>query len=236
MPKLFRVFFTGMIISFLGSLPLGTLNIAAMQLAVSDGVEKALYFAVGCLTTEVVYVRISLIGMDWIRRQHKLFLILEWLTLLIVLILAVASFYTALHPTIQKNPVLSSTVPPFLIGIMMSAVNPMQIPFWFGWSTVLFTKGVLIPENRYYNLYIMGIGLGTFLGSSVFIFSGKLIAETINGNQMILNLVIGAIFTITAVIQLWKILQKKDAEHQLEHPEENRRKFEHQLQEIEKKI
>src|SRR3954467_10434926 len=98
MPRLLRVFFTGMLISFLGSLPLGTLNIAAMQISISDGFQPAILFSLGSLTAEMVYVRLSLIAMDWVRKQNKLFKILEWLTLFIVLALAVSSFYAAAHP------------------------------------------------------------------------------------------------------------------------------------------
>jgi threonine/homoserine/homoserine lactone efflux protein len=235
MPKLLRIFLTGMFISFLGSLPLGTLNIAAMQLAISDGVVKAIYFSLGCLTIEMIYVRLSLIAMDWVRKQRKLFLLLEWLTLAIVVTLALASWYAALHPTVHKNPVLSSMFPSYILGLMMSALNPVQIPFWFGWSTVLYTKGVLVPKANNYNTYIIGIGFGTLLGSCVFIFGGRLVAGSIRTNQSTLNLVIGIIFSITAGIQLYKILKKKDAEHQLEHPEEVEQKFEQQLRSIKRK-
>lgn len=234
MPKLLRIFFTGMLISFLGSLPLGTLNIAAMQIAISDSILSALFFSLGSLTAEVVYVRLSLIAMDWVRKQQKLFKILEWVTLGIVVALAVASFYAALHPTNHKNVFLSSSLHPYLLGLMMSAVNPVQIPFWFGWSTVLFTKKVLLPKSSHYNIYIIGIGLGTLLGNCVFIFGGKLIADKINTNQHILNWVIGGIFALTAIIQLWKIVKKKDAHHSLEHPEELTKKFEQTLDDIQK--
>jgi hypothetical protein len=117
----------------------------------------------------------------------------------------------------------------------MSAVNPIQIPFWFGWSTVLFTKKVLLPKNSHYNMYIVGIGIGTLIGNMVFIFGGKLIANTINNNQHILNWVIGGIFALTALIQLWKIIKKKDAHHDLEHPEELTKKFEDKFDDLQKK-
>lgn len=234
MQKLVRIFFTGLFISFLGSLPLGTLNIAAMQMAISSGITNALLFALGSLTAEMVYVRLSLVAMDWIRKQQRIFKILEWVTFFIVLALALASFYTAMHPGVSKNPILTSTLPPFVLGLTMSALNPVQIPFWFGWSTVLFTKKVLLPQSNHYNVYIVGIGLGTLLGNCVFIFGGKLIADTISHNQDILNWVIGGIFALTALIQLWKIIKKKDAQHHLEHPEELTKKFEGQLEEIQK--
>jgi putative Ca2+/H+ antiporter (TMEM165/GDT1 family) len=92
----------------------------------------------------------------------------------------------------------------------------------------------LLPKNSHYNVYIVGIGLGTLMGNCVFIFGGKLIADRISNNQNILNWIIGGIFASTALIQLWKILRHKDAEHELEHPEELTQKFEGQLEQIQK--
>ena len=220
MQSLVRIFFTGMFISFLGSLPLGTLNVAAMQISISDGYTQALLFSLGSLLVEMIYVRVSLVGMDWIRKQKNIFRILEWVTLLIVVALALSSFYAALHPKTEKNIILSSALPKFALGATMCAVNPVQIPFWFGWSTVLFAKKVLLPKSNNYNSYILGIGIGTLLGNCVFIFGGQLIVEKLNARQHILSWVIGGIFAITAVIQVWRMFKKKDAVHQLEHPEE----------------
>lgn len=234
MPKLLKIFLTGMLISFLGSLPLGTLNIAAMQIAISDGIHPAILFSLGSLTAEVIYVRLSLVAMDWVRKQQRIFKILEWVTLVIVVALAISSFYAALHPSVHKNIILSSRVHRYLLGLTMSAVNPVQIPFWFGWSTVLFTKKVLLPRNSHYNLYIVGIGLGTLLGNFLFIFGGRIIADKINNNQDVLNWIIGGIFAATALIQVYKMMVKKnDVTHQLEHPEEMTHKLEGQFEKME---
>lgn len=225
-----------MVVSFLGSLPLGTLNVAVMQISISEGLRPAILFSLGSLTAEIVYVRLSLVAMDWVRRQQRLFKILEWLTLAIVVALAVSSFYAAMHPGVEKNVILSSNVNKYLLGLGMSAINPVQIPFWFGWSTVLFTKKVLLPRNDHYNMYIVGIGIGTLLGNVVFIVGGKLIADKIHSNQNILNWVIGGIFALTALIQLWKMIRKKDAQHHIDHPEELTQKFGEKLDSLEDKI
>ncbi len=209
MVALIKVFFVGMLVSFVGSLPLGTLNIAAMQISISDGVKAAMLFSLGSLMAEIVYVRLSLVAMDWVRKQEKIMKALEWVTLVIVLALAAFSFYAAMQSGTSKNVVLSSTLPPLLLGLSMSAINPVQIPFWFGWSTVLFSKNILKPKNSFYNTYIIGIGIGTFIGNCVFIFGGQLVAKKIQNNQNILNWVIGGIFLLTAIFQLWRILKKK---------------------------
>jgi len=223
MPKLLRIFLWGLLISFLGSLPLGTLNIAAMQIGIQESVANALYFSLGSLLVEMIYVRISLVGVDWVRKQEKLMKAMEWFTLVIIMALAAGSFMAALKDGAEsKNVFLENTMHRFLLGMFMSAINPVQIPFWFGWSTVLFSKRILEPVKSQYNLYIVGIGLGTLAGNCVFIFGGKWLVERITGSQEYLNWVIGGIFAITAIVQAIKMIRHKDAVHKFTHTEENK--------------
>jgi threonine/homoserine/homoserine lactone efflux protein len=164
----------------------------------------------------MIYVRISLVGINWVRKQKKLFRWMEWLTVAIVLALAIGSFAAAMQPHHAKNVILNNNVNRYVLGVMLSAVNPMQIPFWFGWSTVLFTKNILKPKSSFYNIYIIGIGLGTLMGNCVFIFGGKWIVSKMNGNQNMINWIIGGIFTVTAIIFLIKILMHKDGMQKIE--------------------
>lgn len=205
-----------MLISALGTLPLGTLNIIAMQLSVAEGYLQACYYALGVAIVEISYVRISLVGMDWVRKRKNIFKWLDWIAVLVVAALAVASFIAAAKPQASHNAFISNHMNRFLFGLMLSAINPVQIPFWFGWSTVLFSKKVLLPDNKHYNFYIVGIGLGTLIGHSIFIFGGQLFAKTLERNANIVSYVIGSIFTITAIIQLVKILQHKGMADALE--------------------
>ncbi len=232
MRSLMKIFAVGMLISFLGSLPLATLNVASMQISVSDGVESALWFSIGSLIIEMIYVRISLVALNWIRSQKKILRVLEYVTLVIVLALAISSFYGALHPSMHKNAILSSSLPKFWLGVFMCAISPAQFPFWLGWSTVLFTKKVLMPRNDHYNTYILGIGFGTFLGNLLFIFGGQLIANKINDNQNVFQWVIGGIFTVTAIIQVTQIIRKRDAVEKLEHPEKIELSMEKEIKDI----
>ncbi|MFN5477607.1 MAG: hypothetical protein ACK484_13545, partial [Sphingobacteriales bacterium] len=69
---MFRLFVTGLFISFLGALPMGTLNISSMQIAITDGYYPAVLFALGALLVEMIYVRMTLVAMDWFRAHKKL--------------------------------------------------------------------------------------------------------------------------------------------------------------------
>jgi threonine/homoserine/homoserine lactone efflux protein len=212
MSKLIKIFCWGLMISFLGSLPLGTLNIAAMQIGIQESITDAIYFSFGSLLVEMIYVRISLVGIDWVRKQDKLMKAMEWITLAIIIALAAGSFIAAARGGGEaKNVLLQNNMHRFLLGMLMCAINPVQIPFWFGWSTVLFTKKILEPRKDQYNSYIVGIGLGTLAGNCVFIFGGRWMVQRIANSQQYLNWVIGGIFAITAIIQLIKMLLHKDA-------------------------
>jgi threonine/homoserine/homoserine lactone efflux protein len=196
-------------ISWLGTLPLGTLNVAAMQVSVSEGVRQGVFFSLGVALVEVLYVRLSVVGIKWIMQRARLLQYLEWAAVGIVLLLAAGSFWAAFQPTEEKSFLLKSSLPNFLLGISLSAINPMQIPFWFGWTTVLFSKKVLIDRPSFYNSYTIGIGFGTILGLLIFVFGGAVLVKKLNAGQSVINLVIGIVFLVTALILIIKMLVKK---------------------------
>ena len=219
MPKLFQVILWGFLISFLGSLPLGTLNVAAMQIGIQESVTYAMYFSFGSLLIEMLYVRISLVGIDWVRKQAKIMRFMEWITLGIIVALAIGSFAAAIKDNGHtKSFLLNNNMNRFLLGMMMCAINPVQIPFWFGWSAMLFSKNILKPVNAHYNVYIVGIGIGTLCGNAVFIFGGKWLISKIADGEHYINWFVGSVFAITALIQLVKLIRKKDAINTMTHP------------------
>jgi hypothetical protein len=70
------------------------------------------------------------------------------------------------------------------------------------------------------------------VGNCVFIFGGQFVADKLNNNNNIINWIIGGIFAITAIIQLWKILTKKDVAHKIEHPEEMTHGMEEKIEKL----
>lgn len=214
--NLLKIFFWGLIISFLGTLPPGTLNVAAMQIGVQESILNAINFSLGTIVTEVVFARISLVGINWLRKQKILFRWLEWITFAIVVALAIGSFMAATKQSHAANFMLANNMNRFLLGAFLSAISPMHLPFWFGWSTVLFTKKILKPTMGSYNGFVLGIGAGSLLGCFVYIFGGKYVVEKLDANVHILNWVIGGVFALTAVVQLLKILLHRDVAEKLE--------------------
>jgi threonine/homoserine/homoserine lactone efflux protein len=202
-----KIFAAGMVISFLGSLPLGTLNIAAMQIAVQETVRRALAYALGVAIVEILYVRLSLKGIDWIIANRKIFYFLEWVTVVLFLVLAISSFMVSRRAeSKQKNLLLNNKVNRFWLGLSMSAVNPVQIPFWFLWSSYLYSTGLLKADSYYFNAYTLGIGVGTVTGLLLFIYGGKWIVQRLNTGQRTINFIVALVFFVSAIVQLTRVL------------------------------
>jgi threonine/homoserine/homoserine lactone efflux protein len=207
--SLLKVFFTGLAISFLGSLPLGSLNISAMQVALQENLRRAVFFSLGVALVEIIYVRLSLTGMDWVMRHRQLFHILEWATVFLFIALAISSFIAANKKNgTPKNIMLNNKLNRFWLGVTMSAINPVQIPFWFIWSTYLLSNKILLPTTVDFTVYTVGIGLGTLLGLALFIFGGRLVVQKLNASHRMINLAVALVFFISAIIQLYRVLNK----------------------------
>jgi threonine/homoserine/homoserine lactone efflux protein len=206
MKQTLQIFYWGMLISFLGSLPPGIMNITATQVAGKQGIMAAFIYAFGSMLTEVIIVRIALSGMSWLTRRQKFFQVLEWMTAALLVIFSMTCFVAA-NSMQDFSAILPDLIlPPFITGVVISAVNPLHIPFWLGWSTVLMNKGVLMPGARQYNIYITGIGIGTIAGFMVFIFGGQYLLKIFQSNQYLVNGFIGTILFIVAFLHIRKII------------------------------
>jgi threonine/homoserine/homoserine lactone efflux protein len=190
-----KVYIWGLIISFLGSLPLGPLNLVTTYISVSKGANAAILFSLGCIL---------------ISKRQKFFKMLEWITIIIILVLAIFSFNAAIREAGFSRAIPANFKYPFWSGVLLSAIDPMKIPFWFLWSTFLMGSKILLPKYNYYNYYVVGIGFGSLLGFMVFIYGGAYLISTINRHQDLVNWVIGSILLLTAIIQIYRVKNRKE--------------------------
>lgn len=201
--------FFGFLVSFLGQLPLGNMSFTATQVGLQEGFKKAWQFAIGVAIVEMVYLRFALIGMDWVVKHRMIFLGLGWLTVVLFLVLGVMAFITARKQKAEKKAlVLNNKIHRFLLGMMMSALNPVQIPFWFLWTSILIQAKMLDVNALAFNLFTIGAGTGTIAGLAVYIHGGYWLVNKLKASNKTLNMIMGIIFLLTALLQLYRIVYK----------------------------
>lgn len=202
-----QIFFAGMLISFLGQLPLGNMNMTATLLHVQENAKNAWKYGIGIAIVEIIYLRLALTSMDWVMTHKWLFTILGWVTMAIFLLLGVASFIAARKQAPDKKGLLlNNKLDRFLLGVSISALNPVQIPFWFTWSMYLVRERLLTQGFLQYNVFTICAGLGTLIGLAVYIHGGKWIVEKLKANNKGINKFMGVIFIVVALLQLYKMI------------------------------
>jgi threonine/homoserine/homoserine lactone efflux protein len=128
--------------------------------------------------------------------------------------LSTASFIAAFKDgsDYSKQFQLKSSLSAFILGIALSAINPAQIPFWFGFSAVLQSKKILSPVRLHYGIYMSAIAIGSMLASFIFIYAGHFMIQGIGNNNFLINIIVSSCFGIAALVQLFRILYKKKTE------------------------
>lgn len=210
MPGFLKVLFAGLVVSFLGSLPLGTTNVMVMQLSIDRGISEAIQFSVGSLTVELIYVRLTLFAVDWLSKKQAVMRYLNIATLLILVLLTLESFQSAISPEATTPLAISQVLPPLLFGMFLCSISTAQIPFWLGWSTILMERKILKPNGGTYWNYLLGIGLGTFLGNGVFIYGGQLAGDSLQGQPSLIHWIIGSFYLLTALWQALRMFKKSN--------------------------
>jgi threonine/homoserine/homoserine lactone efflux protein len=212
MIELLKVFFIGFLISFLGQLPLGNMNLTATQLSVQENLRNAWKYGLGIVLVEIIYLRLALTGMDWVMEHKQLFRIMGWLTVILFVALGVLAFVMARKQTsAKKGLLLNNKMNRFLLGMVVSGINPAQIPFWFLWSTQLLNSKVLSPTNAQFNLFTAGAGLGSLAGLALYIHGGKWLITKLKTSNRGLNIFMGIVFILAGLFQLYNMLFKKNA-------------------------
>jgi threonine/homoserine/homoserine lactone efflux protein len=202
------VFFLGMALSFLGQLPLGTMSMTATQIAVQENFRSAWKYSVGVALVEMVYLRIVLSGMQWIILHQSVFVIFNWVTVTFFLVLGILSFAAAQKQSDGKKALLlNNHLDRLILGISMSALNPAQIPFWFVWSGYFLNMGWLAAGVSSFNLFTLGSGIGTLGGLIIYMYGGNWLVTKMNTSNRALNKVMGVVFIIAAVAQVYRIFQ-----------------------------
>jgi threonine/homoserine/homoserine lactone efflux protein len=205
--ELLPVLFAGFSVSFLGQLPLGNLNVAATQIGVEENFKNAWLFSIAGAIVEVVYLRLALNSSEWMMHNKMLFNTISWFTVVLFYTLGFLSIRKAV---LQKEPqkkglLIDNNVNRFVLGFMLSIVNPMQIPFWFFWGTYFIHNGTVKPIAADFNMFTIGACVGTLCGQAIYIHGGNWLIKKLHASHRILNIIMGAVFIISASVQVYKI-------------------------------
>jgi hypothetical protein len=204
--------FVGFLVSFAGSIPLGYLNIAGLEMYGKSGLQSTIWFALGVISIEMIVIYATLIFAHKLTENKKLMRFIEGFSVLFMFALA---YY--FYGSTAQIATTSSTVnrfypyPAYLVGVGLSCINFMQLPFWTGWNLYVLNKKYIYIWGKGKMLYVLGTAIGTFAGMMTFILAVNKLAELYFGKYL-MQIVAGAfaLLGIFQAVQFWrKYISKK---------------------------
>ncbi len=208
--KTLKNILVGFLVSFLGSLPLGYLNIVGFEMASKFGISSVYWYLSGICAVEFFVVYLTLIFAEKLSSNKKLLKGIEVFSIFFMLLLAYIFWHHAkAEPGNQDYLSRYAGRSPFRIGVVLNCLNFVQLPFWIGWNLYLINAGYLAPQKGLKFFYIVATMAGTFAGMLAFILGLDLVAEKSGSLSVyLMSHAIPLFFIGFAVFQAWKYYKK----------------------------
>ena len=196
----------GFLISFIGSIPLGYLNVVGFEIYSQKGLMPTIWYLLGVICIEFLVIYFTLIFAKKLAENKKLTQYIEGFSVVFMFILA-AVFYFGSNSKTDNS--ISYDYSPFVLGIVLSCLNFIQIPFWTGWNLYLLNGNYIeISKSRKY-FYVFGTIAGTFSGMLVLILALHYFASNVDFlSQYLMKFIIPLVFVGLGVFQGIKFYRK----------------------------
>lgn len=178
-----QVFLIGLVFSFLGSIPPGTLNVCVLQLGIEKKIAVALRFALAVSIVEYPYTWIAVQFEYWITASPVVTENFQLITAVVMTALGLFMLWSARTPS---NFSVRFNESGFRRGMILSILNPMAIPFWVGITAYLKAQGWIdLSSTGLLHSYVLGTAVGAMILLSLFTFMAVRLAPYIQHNRFI---------------------------------------------------
>jgi threonine/homoserine/homoserine lactone efflux protein len=197
-----KVFFIGAIVSFIGSIPPGTLNILVLQLGLENKLKAALRFALAVALIEYPYAWIAVEFEAWITSSPAIQQHFKLLAASVMIVLGVLGVWTAQKPTIVSVKMQESG---FVRGLILSILNPQAIPWWIGVTAYLKSEGFVVLDTPWrVHSYVLGTAIGALALLTLLAILAERLSHLVTHNKL-LAMVPGIVLLVLGILTLVNI-------------------------------
>jgi hypothetical protein len=206
--KFLKNILVGFAISFIGSIPLGYLNLFGYQIYSTSNFNQLSLYLFGVLIVEalVIYTTLKLSSKVSMNPKWKNYIsIFSFIFLLAIALLTYNSSSNESNSLEKYNSYLSYSA--LISGILLSSINFAQIPFWMSWNLYLTNENYIISKGKLGLVYVLGTIIGTYCGMLAIIFSIQAAKNKDLISPNFFSKYIWVIFLVLAIFQLFQIVR-----------------------------
>lgn len=198
-----QVFLISGLISFFGTIPPATINVTVLQLALKDRAKQAMALAIGAAIIDSFYAGLS-VNVATYLEQHldfsNSFFLIAAIALLVLGTISLSGKFKPEVKALDKQSKIGLGQ-----GLLLGLFNPLAMPFWLGWISVLQMNGWVNVEGYNYWGFILGAFVGEVSLLMIVVRVGERFTK-IAENRLLVNIIPGAVLVILGMVNLIKWL------------------------------
>lgn len=192
-----------------GVVPPGLLNMTAARISLKEGAGRGIMFSTGVCIVVYVQTYIAAIFARYLSNHPDIVEILQRVAFVIFVLITI---YFLVLASQQKEPKQKAEIKSkhgrLLHGMLLSALNVFPIPYQAYMTITLVSFGIMNFEKLSIVTYVTGAATGTFVMLYFYIFFFDKIKDRKFTSQKSMNLSIGIITGIVALITFINILRE----------------------------
>lgn len=201
------LFFAGIFLSLLGSLPPGLISLSVAHTAIRHGAIPAFLLACGAAFAEFFQAWAAVELSDWLMANSWMEHVFQWAATVIFAVIGIYLFWFAPAPTASEVPTQSvHRLRYFSNGILLSAFNLMAIPYWFVYCGWLRVAGWWQDGRLSTFVFSVGVSVGTLGALMLYARLGLAVIHRSAQIARKANQIVAAIFFLLSIRLLLRLL------------------------------
>jgi len=199
----------GFFIAFLAVIPPGLINMTAAKISLQEGKNEAISFAIGASVIIFFQTFIAVLFARFISNHQEVVSTLQEIGIFIFSLLSIYFFWIAKKPKkIKTDSRVRGKSNRFFLGMLLSTLNLLPIPFYVFASMTLAASGYFNFDKIPVAEFVIGVMIGSFTVLYIYIVAFKKIENKTEFLMRNINTIIGSVTTFMAVLTLIKLLYK----------------------------
>lgn len=198
-------FLLGFVMAFISLILPGMLNMTAVRTKIERDQRSALLFALGAAIVVIPQVYIALAFANYFVKNPEVIENLTLAGIVVLFILSVVFFFQARKKFKGEGKKEKGNF--LLMGMLMSSVNMLVIPYYLVLSSVLEAKGLLAMKQPFISIFVAGVFLGALALFTVYVLFASVIEKKAQFIAKNINYILSLLFLILGIMTLIKYLK-----------------------------
>ena len=199
-------FILGFLTSFVAATPPGLLNLTSLKISLEKGRRKSYHFAFGVTIIIFIQTYFSLIFINYIHNKPFIGTSFQFIGVILFSLLSAYFFYKGIKEGKRQKIKKTKIKNTFTLGLLLASLNLLAIPYYCSIGSALKTNGLMDFTQKNIIIFMIGSGIGTFVLLSIYNNSAKLIQKKMGLVSRNINVILGGITGIIALITLIQLI------------------------------